>query len=63
MTPRTTIRPAEPRDTEAILDVVEDAFGPDEGPTVARLVTVLDESGSTRASLVAETEGEIVGLF
>lgn len=55
------IRVAGPRDTEAILDVVEDAFGVDEGPTVVRLVARLDESGSTRASLVAELDGEIVG--
>lgn len=56
-----TIRPAEPTDAEQIQRVVEAAFGADEGPTVARLVTVLDESGSTRASLVAEADGEIVG--
>jgi len=41
--------------------VVEDAFGPEEGPTVARLVTALDDAGSTRASLVAEVDGHVVG--
>jgi len=44
-----------------VLRVVEDAFGADEGPTVARLVTALDEAGSTRASLVAELDGQVVG--
>lgn len=33
------------------------AFGADEGPLVARLVGLLDASGSTRASLVAVVEG------
>ncbi len=44
-----------------MLGVVESAFGPDEGPTVARLVAALDAAGSTRASLVAEVDGEVVG--
>jgi len=44
-----------------VLRVVEDAFGADEGPTVARLVTSLDDAGSTRASLVAELDGQVVG--
>ncbi len=57
----TTVRSAADADRDAVLRVVEAAFGPDEGPTVARLVTVLDESGSTRASLVAEVDGQVVG--
>lgn len=48
-------------DVPAVLRVVEEAFGPDEGPRVARLVTALDEAGSTRASLVAEVDGLVVG--
>ncbi|WP_243060916.1 GNAT family N-acetyltransferase [Nocardioides sp. SR21] len=58
---KSSIRPAEPADAAQIQQVVEAAFGPDEGPTVAHLVTVLDESGSTRASLVAEVDGRVVG--
>lgn len=57
----TTTRAAEPADAAQIQRVVTAAFGADEGPTVARLVTALDESGSTRASLVAEADGEVVG--
>ena len=48
-------------DAPAVLRVVEAAFGPDEGPKVARLVTALDAAGSTRASLVAEADGLVVG--
>ncbi|KQW53177.1 acetyltransferase [Nocardioides sp. Root1257] len=44
-----------------MLRVVEAAFGPEEGPVVARLVTALDESGSTRASLVVEVDAQVVG--
>jgi putative acetyltransferase len=54
-------RVARTEDTEPVLRLVEEAFGPDEGSTVARLVTALDASASTRASLVAEAEGEVVG--
>ena len=54
-------RVARPDDREPVLRVVEDAFGADEGPTVARLVTALDDAGSTRASLVAELDGQVVG--
>jgi putative acetyltransferase len=54
-------RVALPDDREPVLRVVEEAFGPDEGPTVVRLVTALDESGSTRASLVADADGLVVG--
>lgn len=44
-----------------MLRVVTDAFGRDKGPTVARLVTALGEAGHVRASLVAETDGAVVG--
>lgn len=43
-----------------MLQVVEAAFG-DEGEKVARLVQALDAAGSTRASLVAESDGDVVG--
>lgn len=56
MDARARIRPATDADGPAVQRIVEAAFGPDEGPTVARLVTALDESGSTRASLVAEVD-------
>lgn len=58
---KSRIRPATDSDTAAVLRVVEAAFGPDEGPTVARLVTALDDADCTRASIVAEVEGEVVG--
>jgi putative acetyltransferase len=54
-------RAALPADRQQVLRVVEEAFGPDEGPKVARLVTALDDAGSTRASLVAEADDEVVG--
>jgi putative acetyltransferase len=54
-------RAARSDDGAAVLRVVEAAFGPEEGPTVCRLVAALDAAGSTRASLVAEVGGEIVG--
>jgi putative acetyltransferase len=57
---KSSVRPAESQDLVAVLRVVEAAFG-DEGPTVARLVEALDASGHTRASLVAEVDGEVVG--
>lgn len=55
------IRPAAAGDDDAIARVVEAAFGEVEGPLVARLVGLLDSSASTRASLVAEVEGSVVG--
>ena len=54
-------RVALPDDREPVLRVVEEAFGPDEGPTVARLVTALDDAGCTRASIVADADGQVVG--
>ena len=56
-----TVRPATDTDRSAVLRVVEDAFGPDEGPKVAALVSALEESGHVRASLVAEVDGTVVG--
>ena len=53
------IRAAVPTDTTAIQHVVAAAFGAHEG--VAELVTALDESGSTRTSLVVEVDGNVVG--
>lgn len=55
-----TIRPATPADRDAVRRVVTGAFvgHPDE---VAAMVELLDSSGATRASLVAEVDGEVVG--
>ncbi len=58
---KSSIRPAGPEDAGQIARVVADAFGAEEGPLVARLVRVLNASGSTRASLVAEMAGTVVG--
>ncbi|MDF1606312.1 N-acetyltransferase [Nocardioides sp. YIM 152315] len=58
---KSSVRPAEPGETPAVHAAVEAAFGPEEGPTVARLVGALDAAGSTRASLVADLDGRIVG--
>ncbi|MBA2952455.1 GNAT family N-acetyltransferase [Nocardioides sp. MAH-18] len=55
------MRPAAAGDDAAVAGVVEAAFGAEEGPVVARLVGALDASGSTRASLVAEVDGTVVG--
>ena len=57
---KSRIRPATEGDEAAIQRVVTDAFGPEEGPTVARLVTALEEAGHVRASLVAEVDGQVV---
>ena len=55
-------RAATAEDSAAVLRVVEAAFGDDEGPTVARLVRALDAAGSTRASIVVESDDdEVVG--
>jgi putative acetyltransferase len=56
-----TVRTARAEDRGALLRVVERAFGAAEGPRVAELVERLDASGSTRASLVADLGGEVVG--
>jgi putative acetyltransferase len=56
----TVIRPEAPADRSAVGRVVREAFDdhPDE---VAAMVDLLNSSGSTRASLVAEVDGEVVG--
>ncbi|MCW2792288.1 MAG: N-acetyltransferase [Nocardioides sp.] len=56
----TTVRPETPADRDAVRRVVTEAFG-DDGGQVADLVDLLDSSGATRASLVAEADGEVVG--
>lgn len=61
MSSQVTVRPATDEDGDGVRRVVEAAFGSEEGPTVAQLVSVLDDTGSTRASLVAVQDGEVVG--
>ena len=56
-----TVRAATDSDRAAVLRTVEDAFGPDEGPRVASLVTALERAGHVRASLVAEVDGAVAG--
>ena len=58
---KSRIRPAGPGEEHDVRRVVEAAFGPEEGPTVGRLVGALDDAGATRASLVAELDGAIIG--
>ena len=58
---KSRIRPATEDDRPAIQRVVTDAFGPEEGPTVAHLVTALEGAGHVRASLVAEVDSQVVG--
>ena len=50
-------------DRIAILDVHTDAFGPDQGPEIAELVSDLldDETAHPLLSLVAEVDGKLVG--
>lgn len=55
------VRPATAADVDTVLAVVAEAFGPEEGPTVARLVEALAEAHHVRASLVAEVDGQVVG--
>jgi len=61
MTP--TIRPEEPRDRDAIAEVVTAAFGSRLESTEARLVAAIRASENYRPglALVAELDGEIVG--
>jgi putative acetyltransferase len=54
-----TIRSEAPDDRAAVRLVVDAAFA--DGGRVADLVAALEESGHTRASLVAVEDGEIVG--
>jgi putative acetyltransferase len=55
------VRPARAGEAGQVQRVVEEAFGADKGPDVARLVTALADAGKVRASLVAEDDGAIVG--
>ncbi|MFC4784778.1 GNAT family N-acetyltransferase [Nocardioides sp. MAHUQ-72] len=56
-----SVRAARPGDRDAVLSLVASAFGTDEGPRVARLVSALEDSGKVRAGLVAELDGQVVG--
>lgn len=59
-----TLRPATASDRDAVRRVVTTAFGaerPEHGEAVGRLVDLLDASGRTLHSLVAEADGGIVG--
>lgn len=58
---KSSIRSATGDDAAGIQRVVADAFGPEEGPTVARLVTALEAAGHVRTSLVAEVDGRVAG--
>lgn len=55
------VRPATAEDADAVRRVVAEAFGAEKGPRVADLVATLDAAGKTRASLVAEVNGALVG--
>jgi len=55
------VRPAGEDEDGEVLRVVEEAFGPGKGPTVAHLVEGLHAAGKVRASLVAEVDGAVVG--
>ena len=54
------IRPQRGTDRGAVRQVVADAFGED-GLHVVELLGALDGAGRTRADLVAEVDGEVVG--
>ncbi len=56
-----SIRPLRAEEAPAVRAVVQDAFGGDEGRTVADLVDTLLRTGRVRASLVAELGGRVVG--
>jgi putative acetyltransferase len=53
-------RAATSADTDDVRRVVTAAFGSN-GPTVARLADALTEAGHTRASMVGEVDGSVVG--
>jgi putative acetyltransferase len=57
----TAVRPATEPDRTAIREVSAVAFGHEQGPTIVRLLDALDSTGHTRADLVAEQDGEVVG--
>jgi putative acetyltransferase len=54
------LRVATPSDDDQIREVVRAAFG-DEGETIVRILGDLEIGGLTRASIVAEADGQIVG--
>lgn len=54
------VRPQAPADREAVHRVVAEAFA-HHGLEVVAMVEALNAAGKTRASLVAEVEGEVVG--
>ena len=56
----TQVRDATSGDEDAVRRLVTDAFDED-GPRVAALVDALAAAGHVRASLVAETDGRLVG--
>jgi putative acetyltransferase len=55
------VRPATELDRTSLRTVVAAAFGAQKGPAVVRLLDALDRSGHTRADLVADQDGEVVG--
>lgn len=55
------VRDAVPAERAAVHRVCAAAFGAEEGPVIVALVDLLDSTGATRAALVAETEGRLVG--
>jgi predicted N-acetyltransferase YhbS len=57
------IREAQEADSTAVRDLMLQAFGPDEGPVIARLVSdlLVDPSAVPRLSLVATIGQEVVG--
>ena len=54
-------RPARRHDDAAVDEVVNRAFGAEEGPTIAALLALLAASGHRVAALVAERDGSVVG--
>lgn len=54
------VRPQRDADREGVRRVAAAAFG-DEGPLIAQLLDALDAAGHTRADLVAEVDGAVVG--
>jgi putative acetyltransferase len=57
----TAVRPAIEPDQAPIRHVAAAAFGAEHGPGIVRLLDALDRAGHTRADLVADLDGELVG--
>jgi putative acetyltransferase len=55
------VRPAMESDGTSIRHVAAAAFGAEHGPGIVRLLDALDRAGHTRADLVADLDGEVVG--